>query len=239
MRLNKYIQDNNFPYLSSLLYLTKNDIVNEHIIPDNLFNLLKKIGEKIGINVKRSDTIFDYIEKAQSNLVDLFTYATLYFLSKNPKQKEQLKKDMADVLKNVNVKEITAFLMQLDRATIGLTAHVRHILMSLFGIEIATYNKIHTDIELIQKELQKIRMLLSKIKAEPKILSAFDNFEFLLMSIKEDGVPMGPSTMTDDIATFDKRLTGMVRRKFKKKNRKGILSQEIIRGGTNVYFRKN
>ena len=155
MRLNKYIQDNNFPYLSSLLYLTKNDIVNEHIIPDNLFNLLKKIGEKIGINVKRSDTIFDYIEKAQSNLVDLFTYATLYFLSKNPKQKEQLKKDMADVLKNVNVKEITAFLMQLDRATIGLTAHVRHILMSLFGIEIATYNKIHTDIELIQKELQK------------------------------------------------------------------------------------
>jgi len=200
--------------------------LNEMAIPDSLFNSLKRIGEKIGVNVKRSDTIFDYISRAEGGLVDLYTYASLYFLSNDTKQKEELKQDMKSILKNFNVKEITAFLMQLDRATFGITAHVRHILMSLFGIEIATYNKMHTDIELIQKEIQKVRMLLNKINAEPKVLNALDNFQFLLMSIKEDGegsCMTGGGIVTGDIAKFDKRLTGGVARRRKKRNLRRLI----------------
>lgn len=205
--------------MTTFIGILNDSKLDEMSIPENLFNSLKRIGEKIGVNVKRSDTIFDYISRAEGGLVDLYTYASLYFLSSDNKQKEELKQDMKNILKNFNVKEITAFLMQLDRATFGITAHVRHILMSLFGIEIATYNKIHTDVELIQKEIQKVRMLLDKIKAEPKVISALDNFQFLLMSIKEDGegaVTTG-ATLTGNIDKFEKRLSGVARRLPKKK----------------------
>jgi len=187
--------------------------IDESVISNQLFNAIKKVGERIGINIKRSDTIFDYLSKAQSNLVDLYTYATLYFLSKDPEQKKQLKNDMAGIIKNVNTKEIAAFLMQLDRATIGLTAHVRHILMSLFGIEIATYNKIYTNTELIQKEIGKIRKILNNIKnVDKKVISALDNFEFMLMqNLKED------ATLTGDIAKFDKKIPFKIYRRIRKK----------------------
>ncbi len=221
MRLKHYLQNNDYPYFTALIGLLDRPGLNEMVVPENLFTSLKRIGEKIGINIKRSDTIFDYISRAEGGLVDLYTYASLYFLSTNAKQKEELKQYMKDILSNFNVKEITAFLMQLDRATFGITAHVRHILMSLFGIEIATYNRIHTDIEIIQKEIQKVRDLLNKINAEPKVINALDNFQFLLMSIREDGegAAMGPATTTGDVATFAKRLTGGVARRRPKKKK--------------------
>lgn len=135
------------------------------------FEAIKKAGNKLGFKVKKSDTLFDYIKKFGTGFEDLLRYACLYLYTdvRDSSIRKELVQDMKQTLKGVNKEELTAFFMQLDRASFGLTGHLRHIFMSLFGIEITTYNKFVTDKEWLEKEFKDIEDVLKKSKFENEI----------------------------------------------------------------------
>ena len=130
------------------------------------FIAIKKAGDKLGLNVKESETVFSYIKKFGGGFEDFLRYACLYLYT--------------DVRDSGSRKELAAFLMQLDRASLGLTSHIRHILMSLFGIEIATYNNFVSDREYIEKNFKKVEKVLKKGKFDSEV----DELRELLDKIK-------------------------------------------------------
>jgi len=221
MRLNNYLQNNEYPCISTIMAIMESSHINEMAVPDTVFNYLKTMGNKMGFNIKRSDTIFGYIGRMEENMVDLFTYATLYFFSKDDTQKKELYGDMKEIIKRVDAREIASFMLRLDKATLGVSSHVKFVLMNLFGIEISTYNKVVSEIEWITKEIGKIKQALHKMNAKPEVFKSLENFEFALSNVSEDGegaVTTG-ATLTGNIDKFEKRLTGVARRLQKKKKK--------------------
>lgn len=180
MRLSNHMKNEEFPgfreFLSIYLYIQP---VNE--LSDETFQTVKKLGEKLGFKVQKSDSLFDYLKRAGKGVNDLFRTAAIYSMTDltNKKFRKQLEADAKKTLNKLNKKEVVAFLMQLDRGTIGLTAHIRHILMSFFGIEFATYNRWVDDLQYLQQEVKMIKKKLNQMglgnSEEMKIIQKFEN----------------------------------------------------------------
>ena len=152
---------------------------------DTIFDIVKSLGKKVGLKIKKSDTIFNYIKRAGKGVEDLLRYSTLYGMTdiRDTETKDELVKDMKNTLKKVSKKEVIAFFMQLDRGFIGLTSIPRHVLMSLFGIEISTTNKHMDDITYIQKEVRHIKKTLKKMGGTEKELKLITQFEISMENI--------------------------------------------------------
>lgn len=223
MRLNKYLLSDSTYKNTELLMeiLLANSKFSAHRldemgVPASLFNYMRDAGAKMGINVKRSDSIFTYIAKVEGSIVDLFTYATLYFFATDKNQRRELYNDMKSLITSIDKRELAAFLVQLDKSTMGLSSFIRNTLQSLFGIEIATYNKVLPELDWILKEIPKIRSALERMKADAQSFVALDRFE-LVVKNKLTNEEDGGGIVTGDVATYDKRLTGMTRRKKRKR----------------------
>jgi hypothetical protein len=119
----------------------------------------------------------DYIKRAGSGIENLLRYATLYAFARDPKQKKEFVEDMRKSMKTMSKKEVISFFMQLDRAALGITAIPRHVLMSVFGLEIATYNQWMEDVDYMKKEIKHIRKTLKRMGDTEAELKALDKFE--------------------------------------------------------------
>jgi len=225
MRFKKHLKNNPCLLLFDILDILEfNKNINEGKVRDIAYNSLKTLGNKLGFKVRRSDSIFDYLARAEENLVDLITYLTLYVLAKDGSQKKELKDEIFNLLKMVNTKEITAFFMQVDRGFFGITSHLRHVLMSIFGVEISTYNKWVDDFNYIEKTLKDIRKVLMRMDPSQEELNALENFELIMsqskkdMNLKEEitGCSSGATT-TDNVEKFWPKLGPTTRRRKRKK----------------------
>ena len=145
------------------IYCLSNNELNE--MSTETFNIIKKVGDKLGVRVKKSESIFTYLKRAGNNFNDLFRLASLYLLTDviDSKSRANIVKDAKDVINKLDRKELIAFLLQIDKASFGLTAHIRHVFQSIFGLEIATYNKWLEDKEYIEKELRHIKFVMNKM----------------------------------------------------------------------------
>ena len=174
MRLHRYINENNF--LNE--YLTLCETLRLDEMSGDTFEKIKAAGKKLGFKVKKSKSLFDYLKGVSRGTEDLLRYATLYMMTdvKDSESRKELVKDAKNTLRSVNKKDVVGLLMQLDKSSLGLTSHVRHIFQSIFGIEIATVNYWYEDVEYIQKEMRHVRVVLNRMDAKEE-LKALDKFE--------------------------------------------------------------
>ncbi len=192
MKFDKHLKEHNYPNFELLCFIaTLNDSVINEAVSQETFDVLDKASAKLGLRLKRSDSIFDYLKGMGRGIQDLTRTAALYLMTdiKDKKSRRILAHDAKKIIKKADKKEITGFLLQLDRATIGITAHLRHIMMSIFGLEIATYNRWLPDSEYIEKELHHVRQILRKRGMKEKdILMLKDLESKLTRNIKNQNV---------------------------------------------------
>lgn len=183
MKLEKHLKEHNYPNFEFLCFIaTLNDSVINEAVSQKVFDFLDKAAQKLGLRLKRSDTIYDILKGAGKGVQDLVRTATLYLMTdiKDKKSRSILVRDAKKIIMKADKKEIANFLLQLDRASLGITAHLRHIVMSIFGIEIAAYNKFLPDSEYIKKELHHVRQILRKRGLEQKEIDVLKDLEHKL-----------------------------------------------------------
>jgi hypothetical protein len=183
MKLSKHLKEHNYPNFEFLCFIaTLNDSVINEAVSQKIFDFLDKAAQKLGLRLKRSDTIYDILKGAGRGVQDLVRTATLYLMTdiKDKKSRSILVRDAKKIIMKADKKEIANFLLQLDRASLGITAHLRHIVMSIFGIEIAAYNKFLPDSEYIKKELHHVRQILRKRGLKQKEIDVLKDLEFKL-----------------------------------------------------------
>ena len=176
MRLENYL-DNKFDVLEGLIILTDTPELNE--MPDSVMLLIKDLGKKAGIKVKKTNTIFHYLGKAGKATTDLLKYATLYSITdiKDKEKRASLVKDMKGAMQKVDKRDISSFFMRLDKAAFGLTSIPRAVLMNLFGIEVGTPGSWMEDKAYIQTRLNNVRITLKRMGDTEKELKILDRLE--------------------------------------------------------------
>ena len=168
------------------IYMLASYKINEGIVPDIIFNNVREVGKKVGLNVKRSDTFFDYLEVAGKEFIDLYNLLCLYLLSSTPSERSSLKSDIKQELSKVNGRRLTAFILMADKMSFGITSLIRHILMSVFGIEISTYNKWDSDISYILSHLSNVGKVLMKMSPTDEEIEAYNNLYNIILKTKEE-----------------------------------------------------
>ena len=161
MRFQSYLKENDLSYFSNLLMVGETIELNE--MSKDTFNKLKKVGSKLGLRIVKSNTLVDLLKKAGKGVDDIFRYAVLYLYTdvSDSESRRELVKDARKVVKHVNIQNLMSFLMQMDKLTIGLTAQIRHIIQSIFGIEITSYNNWEDDLKYLSDAMGRMRKVLN------------------------------------------------------------------------------
>jgi hypothetical protein len=183
MKLEKHLKEHDYPNFEFLCFIaTLNDSEMNEAVSKRTFDFLERAAQKLGLRLKRSDTIYGMLKGAGIAIQDLVRTASLYLMTdiKDKKSRSILVRDAKKIIKKADKKEIANFLLQLDRATLGITSHLRHIVMSIFGVEIAAYNKFLPDSEYIKKELHHVRQILRKRGLEQKEIDVLKDLEHKL-----------------------------------------------------------
>lgn len=221
MKLKNYLNEEHYPCLETLLLILNNNRIDENKITDTLFSGIKKLGSHIGLKVNKVDSVFNYIARAEDEMYDLITYATLYLLTTDKKMKDELYNNMKDIVQKTNPKRIASFFMQLDKLSFGFTSMFRTMFLTLFGIEISAYYKWVDDISYLKKELKQMRKVLTRMSAPENLISSLDDFEDRILSLQtneEVGGEIGAgATTTNNVAQFHKKLMIPIARRKKKK----------------------
>lgn len=173
-RFKNYLNENNA--FDCLIFVPLDEM------SDDTFKTLKTLGSKIGIKVNKSSTIWDYLKKYGKWAEELLRFATLYafYANTNPQIKNELTKNIKDTLRKVNKKELMDFFMQLDKTTLSLTAIPRHVLQSVFGIQITTYQEWVDDKDYILNSIKKIKSLLKKHENKKEELEILNKLERMI-----------------------------------------------------------
>lgn len=186
MKFKQYLKEQNKykffnEYLLLLEYLQP---LNE--LSDKNYQLVKKLGVKLGIKVKKSNTLFDYLKSAGTVINDLFRTSCLFLITDvtDNESRKELIRDAKNIIKRIDKKSIFAFLMQLDRGTLGLTGPIRHVLMSFFGLEITSYNTTLNNINYLKKELKHIKQILKKMNLSKEEINSLKSFENLVKNLE-------------------------------------------------------
>jgi len=192
MKFNNYLNNDSFTIFVEYVTLCEAAMLSE--MSNEKFKEIKAAAKKLGLRVNRSDSLFDYLKSASRFVNDLFRSAVLYASTEmsNRSMKNVLKKDMKDAFKRMNKKEIAAFLLTLDKSTIGLTAHLRHILQGILGIEVTGYYQLHQahlqNILNLKHELKALKKHLTSRNAPPEDMKIIGHFESLIDSMEEEGL---------------------------------------------------
>jgi hypothetical protein len=179
-RFENYLNTN---FLRDYLILCESLELNE--MTDDTFHKLKKAGKKMGFNIKKSKSLVDYFKSVSTGAEDLLRYAALFMLTdiKDNASRKELTQDAKKVFKRINRKDVTNMLIQMDKSTVGVSSHVRHIFQSAFGIEIASYTNWVKDAEYIGNTLKDIRITLKRMGDTEDELKALNRFEQSLQSL--------------------------------------------------------
>jgi len=184
MRLKQYIKNNKFIYLTELLSLCEALEINE--TSSATLKALRSVGDKLGLKVVPSDSLFDYIKRAGKGINDLLRLSAIYLSTDitNKKLLGEITSDAKKILKKLDKREIMAFLLQLDRSTLGITSHLRHVTMSVFGVEITTYNHWLKNVDYLKKEINNMKYTLKGMKDTEEEIIALRYFENLVKSLE-------------------------------------------------------
>lgn len=192
MKFDRYLKDEDFTYLSEFVTICEAAMLSE--MSNKTFEEIRLAAKKLGLRVNRSDKIFDYLKDAGMWVNDFFRSAVLYASTdlKNRTLRKEFAREMKDSFKKLNKKEMAAFILTLDKSTIGITAHIRHVLQGLFGIEVTGYYQLHQqhkqNIINMRHELKLLKKHMDERGAgsdDMKIVSHFGN---LIDNLEEEGI---------------------------------------------------
>lgn len=186
MRLEEYIKVNEFRYLSEII--TLGEVMGLDETSEPTYKAIKSVGEKLGLKVLKSDSLFDYLKRAGKLIDDLVRLASIYLLTdiRNKKIKSEIVRDARKIIKKIDKKELMAFLMQLDRSTLGITAHLRHITMSIFGVEITTYNRWLKDVDYLKSEIKNLKAALNRLEGVEDEKEVLKHFEIMMNKLESN-----------------------------------------------------
>jgi hypothetical protein len=181
MRLQKYINESN--PLEDYLVLCESLQLNE--MTDSTFSKLKQAGKKMGFNVKKSKSLVDYFKGINTGVEDLLRYAALFMLTdvRDNASRKELTQDAKKVFKRIKKKDVTNMLLQIDKNTIGVSSHIRHIFQSAFGIEVTSYTNWLKDAEYLQNSLNDMEVTLKQMGDTEEELKALSRFEKSLQGL--------------------------------------------------------
>ena len=179
MKFKTYIRDNSYEYIEELISV---GTLNE--MSSDTFKTIKKAGNKLGLRINKSLTIWDFLKKSNDKFFELYNLASLYLLTDitDNKSRKGIIKDAKKVIKGLNKRELMSFIFQLDKASFGLTAHIRHIIQSIFGVEITTYNNWIESKTYLEHEVNRMIEVLGGMGEYPKETKQLKDFK---KSIKE------------------------------------------------------
>lgn len=163
MRFQNYLKENDFKYFSDLLMVGETLELNE--MSKDTFNKLKTVGNKLGLRVVKSNTLAGLLKRAGKGVDDLFRYAVLYLYTdiSDKESRKDIVKDAKKIIKQINMQNLMSFLIQMDKLTIGITAQIRHIIQSIFGIEITTYNNWENDVKYLLNAIDRMKKVLKNM----------------------------------------------------------------------------
>lgn len=191
MKFKEHLKDD-FTYLSEFVTICEAAMLSE--MSNQKFEEIRLAAKKLGLRVNRSDSIFDFLKDIGGVTSDFFRSAVLYASTdlSDKKSKSVFKADMKSALSRITKKEMSAFLLTLDKSTIGITSHVRHIMQGLFGIEVTGYYQLYQqhkqNIINMRRELKVLRTHMDKRGAGPQDMKIVSHFENLIDNIEEEGV---------------------------------------------------
>ena len=175
MKYYNYLLDKSI--LEGYLILLQDEHLYE--MSDDNISLLKSFGDKLGLRISKSQTVFSLLGRASKNISRIVVLATKYHYYVNVKydadKVKSIKNELDSLLARTNRKEIMSFFSQLDASTLSLLTIPKNILQSVFGIEISTYNDWLSDKDYILTSLEKIKKVLMNIpdnNKETRILDA-------------------------------------------------------------------
>ena len=192
MKFNEYLKSEEFTYLTEYVTMCEAAMLSE--MSNEKCEEIRIAAKKLGLRVNRSDSIFDFLKEVGGVTADFFRAAVLYASTdmKNKKMKHILKNDMKASLRRINKKEMSAFLLMLDKSTLGLTSHIRHIMQGLFGIEVTGYYQLYQqhqqNIINMRRELIVLTKHMKSRNATPEDLKIVTHFQNLIDNLEEEGV---------------------------------------------------
>ena len=153
------------------------------------YDFVKSLGRKLGLKIERSDSIFKYIKDFGKGMDDIIRLSSLYLITDitDFKSRKIIAKDIKKVIKNTNRKKLVAFMLMLDKDTLGITTHFRHLLHSVFGVEVSSYDNWLEDIEYMKKELKNIKVVLKRMGNTEKELAALKQFNNIILNMENIG----------------------------------------------------
>ena len=182
MRFENYLNDKS-SFFQDYLVLCESLELNE--MADDTFYKLKQAGKKMGFNVKKSKSLVSYFKNINTGAEDLLRYAALFMLTdiKDNASRKELTQDAKKVFKRINKKDVTNMLLQIDKSTVGVSSHIRHIFQSAFGIEVTSYTNWLKDAEYISNTLKELKITLKRMGDTEEELKALDKFERSLQGL--------------------------------------------------------
>lgn len=192
MKFDEYLKEEEFTYLTEYVTICEAAMLSE--MSNKTFEEIRLAAKRLGLRVNRSDSVFDFLRDVGKSTSDFFRSAVLYASTdiKDKKTKQTFVKDMKSSLSRINKKEMTAFLLVLDKSTLGLTSHVRHILQGLFGIEVTGYYQLYQqhqqNIINMRRELKTLKAHMASRDATQDDMKIMAHFENLIDNLEEEGV---------------------------------------------------
>jgi hypothetical protein len=192
MKFDEYLKEEYFTFLGEYVTICEAVMLSE--MSNKTFEEIRQAAKKLGLRVNRSDSIFDFLKDVGKTTADFFRSAVLYASTDitDKKTKQGFVSDMKVSLGRINKKEMTAFLLILDKSTLGLTSHIRHILQGLFGIEVTGYYQMYQqhkqNIVNMRRELKTLKTHMTSRDATPDDMKILAHFKNLIDNLEEEGV---------------------------------------------------
>ena len=192
MKFNEYLKEEDATYITEYITICEAVMLSE--MSNKTFEEIRQAAKRLGLRVNRSDSIFDFLKDVGKTTSDFFRSAVLYASTDmtDKKTKQGFVNDMKSSLSRINKREMTAFLLVLDKSTLGLTSHIRHILQGLFGIEVTGYFQMYQqhqqNIINMRRELKTLKTHMSSRDATPEDMKILTHFQNLIDNLEEEGV---------------------------------------------------
>lgn len=182
-RLQNYLNEQDI--LSGYIYfLSMDDTLNE--MSDEHFNAIKRLGNKMGLKVSKSHSLFSLLKKFGKDVTNVISLTARYHfarLTRNKKKEQELKSKLDRALTKTTRRDVAAFFLQLDKSSLSLTSIPRHILQSVFGLEISVYSQWKESKDYILTSLSKVEDVLGDIVDDDA--PEMETLRKLIMSIEE------------------------------------------------------
>lgn len=170
MRFQKYINEDEFNILGFYCLF---DGVNE--TSDETFAKLQALGHKVGVRVNRTKTFQDLMGGAGKGLTNLMKLVFDYSLHADildPAPRKKLEADIKAQFSKVRKEDVVAFMVNLDKTFLGITAIPRHILQNILGVEFTSYNNWASNHDYVRDNMRRIISVLKDMGDEESLVLA-------------------------------------------------------------------